>query len=110
MEYKDYQVDMPTNRGGRTWFVEDEEEARKAFLEVYPDAVFCDNWDQAGFSRNNGAQRWRMLVWANEKDAGEPGTGDDGSHAVGEIIRIEKDDSDQEADAAEATLEQIRKA
>jgi hypothetical protein len=88
MEY-DYLADMSVT-GGRTWYVDSEKKAEQVFLESYPKAVFGDNWDDDGIIQRTGARKWRRLVWQNEKIAGKSGAGDDGSHAVGEIIRIEK--------------------
>lgn len=59
------------------------EQAMEILAEEYPDAVY-GNWEY------NEPERQRMLVWENEEIAGEPGTGDDGSHAVAEIIMVEE--------------------
>lgn len=48
----------------------------------YPDAVYGD------WIRMDGDHPYRKLVWENEDIAGEPGTGDDGSHAIAEIVEI----------------------
>ena len=60
---------------------ESEEQAIETLEKEYPDAVFGD-WEY------NERTHQRMLVWENEEIAGEPGTGDDGSHAVAEIIMV----------------------
>ncbi|DBA35097.1 TPA_asm: hypothetical protein vir515_00012 [Caudoviricetes sp. vir515] len=64
---------------GRSVKVEDEEDARRLIGEEYPDAVYGD-WEEIA------GERQRILVWQDEEDAGEPGTGDDGSNAVAEIV------------------------
>jgi hypothetical protein len=63
--------------------VENEDQARDILEKLYPDAVFGD-WEY------NEPERQRMLVWENEEIAGEPGTGDDGSHAIAAIIKVEE--------------------
>ena len=54
--------------------------AAKEIIEAeYPVAVYGP--------RENGAYGTeRILVWENEEIAGEPGIGDDGSHAVAAIV------------------------
>lgn len=68
---------------GRKQEVENVEQAMEILVEGFPDAVY-GNWEY------NEPERQRMLVWANEEIAGEPGTGDDGSHAIAEIILVEE--------------------
>lgn len=63
--------------------VENEDQARDILEAKYPDAVFGD-WEY------NEPERQRMLVWENGEIAGEPGTGDDGSHAIAAIIKVEE--------------------
>ena len=62
--------------------VDSEEDAKEILLKEYPDAVFCE-WQY------NTRDHQRMLVWENEEIAGVPGDGDDGSHAIAEIIMDE---------------------
>ena len=76
---KTYQISY---QNGKTEDVESEEEAIEILEKQYPDAVFGD-WEY------NEKAHQRMLVWENEEIAGEPGTGDDGSHAIAEIIMDE---------------------
>lgn len=68
---------------GRKVECESEEEAREIIENEYPEAVFCE-WQW------NDPARQRMLVWENEEIAGVPGNGDDGSHAVAEILMDEE--------------------
>ena len=67
--------------------VENEEEAREIIEKQYPDAVYGDCWEPRGWKGEIELER--LLIWENEEIAGEPGTGDDGSHAVAEIIMEE---------------------
>lgn len=60
--------------------VESEDMAREILETEYPDAIFGD-WEY------NEPENQRMLVWENEEIAGEPGIGDDGSHAIAVIRR-----------------------
>lgn len=66
---------------GRTEKCESEEQAIEILEKQYPEAVFS-SWEY------NEPSKQRKLVWENEEDAGEPGSGDDGSHAVAEILRV----------------------
>lgn len=68
---------------GRKQEVENVEQAMEILVEEYPDAEY-------GVWEYNEPTRQRMLVWENEEIAGEPGTGDDGSHAIAEIILVEE--------------------
>lgn len=77
---KTYQISY---QNGRTEDVDSEEEAIEILEKQYPEAVFCD-WEY------NDPSKQRMLAWENEEIAGEPGTGDDGSHAIAEIIMDEE--------------------
>jgi hypothetical protein len=61
--------------------VDDEADARRILDQEYPDAVYGE-WEEDRYG-----ERFRRLVWEDEDDAGEPGTGDDGSNAVAEIVR-----------------------
>lgn len=70
-------------QNGKTEEVESEEQAIEILEKQYPEAVF-GGWEY------NEPSRQRMLVWENEEIAGEPGNGDDGSHAVAEIIMVEE--------------------
>jgi hypothetical protein len=70
---------------GRHRDVLDEYDARCKLEEEFPEAVFGE-WQY------NVKTHQRMLVWENEEIAGEPGVGDDGSHAVAEIIMDEEED------------------
>ena len=63
--------------------VDSEEQAIEMLTKEYPDIVFSD-WQY------NTRTHQRMLAWENEEIAGEPGTGDDGSHAIAEIIMDEE--------------------
>jgi len=65
---------------GKVVEVDNEDEAIKILDQEFPDAVYGD-WEY------NERAHQRMLVWENEEIAGEPGTGDDGSHAVAEIVK-----------------------
>jgi hypothetical protein len=68
-----------------TWGKEEvssEEAAKEMLTKEYPDIVFGE-WEY------NTKEHQRMLAWENEEIAGEPGTGDDGSHAIAEIIMDE---------------------
>jgi len=71
---------------GRQIEVDNEDEAREILEKEYPDAVFCDQWELHHHAPDDGHEVMRLLVWENEEIAGEPGTGDDGSHAIAEII------------------------
>jgi hypothetical protein len=71
---------------GETHRVEDEDDARRVLAAKYPDAVYGE-WEE-----QQGGERFRLLVWADEEDAGEPGTGDDGSDAIAEIVRYVRED------------------
>ena len=71
---------------GRRTVVGGEEEARAALDAEYPDAVYGDAWEPHNRPAS-GRDTDRLLVWASEDDAGEPGTGDDGSHAVASMVR-----------------------
>lgn len=70
---------------GRKIEVDSEDKARKIIEEDYPDAVYGDDWELGGWDGETPI--YRLLVWENEEIAGEPGCGDDGSHAIAEIIR-----------------------
>jgi hypothetical protein len=69
-------------QNGKTEEVESAEDAVEILGNQYPEAVFGE-WEY------NEPSKQRMLVWENEEIAGEPGSGDDGSHAVAEIIMRE---------------------
>lgn len=64
--------------------VEDSGEAGDIIRREYPDAVFADDWEIRGYRGETPI--YRLLVWENEEIAGEPGCGDDGSHAIAEIV------------------------
>lgn len=70
---------------GRTVEVENEDEAREILEREYPDVVFCDQWE-LHHCASDDHEVMRLLVWENEEIAGEPGSGDDGSHAIAEIV------------------------
>ncbi|MDD4985745.1 MAG: hypothetical protein PHQ43_08155 [Dehalococcoidales bacterium] len=65
---------------GETEWVNDEEDARRILDQEYPNAVYGEREEDIY------GERFRILVWQNEEDAGEPGTGDDGSNAIAEIV------------------------
>ena len=65
--------------------VESMTEAEEIIEAAYPDAVYAEQWDSRGWKGD--VELERLLVWENEEIAGEPGTGDDGSHAIAEIVR-----------------------
>ena len=68
-------------QNGKNEECESEEQAVEVLEKQYPEAVFGE-WEY------NEPTRQRMLVWENAEEAGEPGSGDDGSHAVAEILMI----------------------
>lgn len=59
--------------------VESLDEAIEILENLYPDVVFGE-WDPIGIEGG------RMLVWEDETSAGVLGSGDDGSHAIAEIV------------------------
>lgn len=67
---------------GRKEECDSEEEAVEILEKEFPDAFF-GSWEY------NEPSKQRMLVWENEEIAGESGSGDDGSHAVAEILKVE---------------------
>lgn len=83
-----YQIDL-SPIGGRTWHVESEEKAIEEILKDYPRAVISDDWELKGYTQYSNKKMERKMFWENEKEAGKEGVGDDGSHALGEIVRIE---------------------
>lgn len=87
-----YQVDLSSS-DGRTWYVEDEDEARHDILKIYPMAIFNDEWTVAGYT-GYGNKIEQRIFWENIKEAGKQGTGDNGSNSIGSILKIERDDND----------------
>lgn len=70
IEYKD----------GRSVGIDGEDEARAILDTEYPHVVYGD-WELINEGRD------RLLVWSCDEMAGSKGCGDDGSHAVAEIVR-----------------------
>lgn len=68
---------------GRNHEVKNEDAAMTILGSEFPDEVYGD-WEQ------DTPDRRRMLVWENEEIAGELGTGDDGSHAIAAILKVEE--------------------
>jgi hypothetical protein len=69
---------------GQKEYVADEEAARAILDRLYPDAVYNEDWEDAG--EDDGKYYATLKVWEDEETAGPLGAGDDGSAAIAWIM------------------------
>ena len=79
----EYQVNMSAQGGRVLYPIESEEVAKEEILTEFPNAVFYDCWEPAGYRPYGGQPIERLLVWVDDaKD-------NDGQHVIAEILRYE---------------------